>query len=89
MRRSATYRIGMVAHYHGVSTSYLDPSTTHPYLCQILKEDLQRKIMGHDLRRIAACLVFLTSTWLGRAGLVGFSLRGRRRLDVDRVRLVL
>jgi hypothetical protein len=43
----------------------------------------------HDLRRITACPVFLVDTWLGRTGLVGLSLRGRRRRGVDRVRLVL
>jgi hypothetical protein len=43
----------------------------------------------HDLQRISACPVFLVGTWLGRAGLVGLSLRGRRRRGVDRDRLVL
>jgi hypothetical protein len=43
----------------------------------------------HDLRRITACPVFLVGTWLGRAGLVSLSLRGRRCRGVDRDRLVL
>jgi hypothetical protein len=47
---SATYRLGMMAHHHDASTSYLDPSTTHPSQGQKLhKEDLQRRFMGQDL----------------------------------------